>query len=244
MASPTKGPRHSVSVGHMRKAAATLTLGLSLFAVACGTAAAPAPATTVPATPSPTTSPTAPAAAGSAWTVGSTSKATVRVREQLVGRDAPNDAVLVATGGTGSFELNADGTFTPASKITFDLTTLTSDSSNRDNFVKNDTINVRQFPKAELVPAKATGLALPLPASGTFTFTLTGKMTIRGVTKDVTFDVQAKRDGANLSVTATAAPSWKFGDFGMTAPSLPFRVVSIVDELRIVVDLVATEPAR
>lgn len=228
----------------MRQAAATLTLGLSLLTVACGTAAAPAPATTVPATPTPTTAPTSPAAAGSAWTVSGASKATASVREQLVGRSAPNDAVLVATGGTGSFELNADGSFTPASKITFDLTTLTSDSRDRDNFVKGTTINTRQFPNAELVPTKTAGLALPLPASGTFTFTLTGKMTIHGVTKDVTFEIQAKRDGANLTATATAAPSWTFGDFGMSVPVLPFRVVSVVDELRIVVDLVATGPAR
>lgn len=216
----------------------------SLIAVACGTAAAPAPASTVPATATLTTAPTTPVASANVWIVGSASKATVSVREQLVGRNAPNDAVLVATGGTGSFDLNADGTFTPASKIVFDLTTLTSDSRDRDNFVKSDTINVRQFPKAELVPAKVTGLALPLPASGTFTFTLTGKMTIHGVTKDVTFDVQAKRDGASITATATAAPSWKFGDFGMTVPVLPFRVVSVVDELRVVVDLVATGPAR
>jgi len=226
----------------MRSTAAILMLGLSLVAVACGTAAAPA--TTAPATPAATSARTAPAGAGGAWTVGSASRATVSVREQLVGRDAPNDAVLVATGGTGSFELNADGTFTPSSKISFDLTTLTSDNGNRDSFVKGNTINTRQFPKAELVPTKATGLALPLPASGTFTFTLTGKMTIRGVTKDVTFDVQAKRDGASLTATATAAPSWTFGDFGMSVPVLPLRVVSVVDELRIVVDLVATGPAR
>jgi len=228
----------------MSRVPAFLILCFSLFAVACGTAAAPAPATTVPTTPTPTIAPTAQAIAGSVWTVGSASKATVSVREQLVGRSEPNDAVLVATGGTGSFEVNADGTFTPASKITFDLTTLTSDSRDRDNFVKGTTINTRQFPNAELIPTKTTGLALPLPASGTFTFVLTGKMTIHGVTKDVTFDVQAKRDGASLSVTATAAPSWKFGDFGMTVPVLPFRVVSVVDELRLVVDLVATGPAR
>lgn len=228
----------------MRSTAALLTIGLSLVAVACGTAVAPAPATTAPATPTATLARTAPAGAGSAWTVGSASKATVSVREQLVGRDAPNDAVLVATGGTGSFELNADGTFTPSSKISFDLTTLTSDNGNRDSFVKANTINTRQFPKAELVPTKATGLPLPLPASGTFTFALTGKMTIRGVTKDVTFDVQAKRDGADLTAAATAAPSWTFGDFGMSVPVLPLRVVSVVDELRIVVDLVATGPAR
>lgn len=228
----------------MRRVSVLAVTAVSLVVMAgCGTAAAPAPAATTAApTATRTAAPTT--ASVNTWTVGSASKATVRVREQLVGRDAPNDAVLVATGGTGSFELNADGTFTPASKISFDLTTLTSDSSNRDNFIKNDTINVRQFPKAELVPTKATGLGLPLPASGTFTFTLTGKMTIRGVTKDVTFDVQAKRDEADLTATATATPSWKFGDFGMTAPSLPLRVVSIVDELRIVVDLVATGPAQ
>lgn len=228
----------------MRRVPVLAVTALSLVVMAgCGTAAAPVPAATT-AVPTAARTPAPATASVNTWTVGSASRATVRVREQLVGRDAPNDAVLVATGGTGSFELNADGTFTPASRISFDLTTLTSDSSNRDNFVKNNTINVRQFPKAELVPTKATGLGLPLPASGTFTFTLTGKMTIRGVTKDVTFDVQAKRDGADLTATAAAAPSWKFGDFGMTAPSLPLRVVSIVDELRIVVDLVATGPAQ
>ena len=35
----------------------------------------------------------------------------------------------------------------------------------------------------------------------------------------------------------------KFADFGMTAPSVPFRVVSVVDEIRLVVTLVATGPA-
>jgi polyisoprenoid-binding protein YceI len=65
-------------------------------------------------------------------------------------------------------------------------------------------------------------------------------MTMKGKTKEVTFDVQAKRTGNELTATATAAPTWKFADFGMTAPSVPFRVVSIVDELRVVVDLVAT----
>ena len=40
--------------------------------------------------------------------------------------------------------------------------------------------------------------------------------------------------------TATANPTWRFADFGMTAPSVPFRVVSLVDEIKVVVDLVAT----
>jgi polyisoprenoid-binding protein YceI len=124
----------------------------------------------------------------------------------------------------------------------FDLTTLSSDERDRDNFVKRDTLQANQFPTAEFVPTKATGLTLPLPASGTFTFTLTGNLTIKGTTKEVTFDVTAKRDGSDLTATATANPSWKFGDFGMRAPSVPFRVLSVTDEIRAVIDLVATGP--
>lgn len=206
--------------------------------IACGAPAA-APSPTPTATPTATPTPAA-TTASSAWTVSDRSKATVRVREQLVGVTLPSDAVLTATGGQGAFELNGDGTFATASKITFDLNTISSDSRDRDNFIRNDTLRVRQFPTAEFVPTRTTGLTLPLPASGSFAFKLVGNMTIRGNTKEVTFDVEAVRNGGELTATATANPSWKFGDFGMTAPSVPFRVVSIVDEIRVAIDLVAT----
>ncbi len=181
--------------------------------------------------------------ATSTWTIGSASKAVVSVREQLVGVSLPSDAVLTATGGAGTFGLKAVGTFSNDSKITFDLTTLSSDSRNRDDYVKQDTLNTRQFPKAEFVPTKTSGLTLPLASTGTFTFTLTGNLTIHGKTKEVNFNVVARRNGAELTATATLAPTVKFGDFGMSAPSVPFRVVSVVDEIRIVVDLTATGAA-
>jgi polyisoprenoid-binding protein YceI len=226
----------------------------SLLLAACGGAAvAPsvtAAPTAVAATATPTPTPTVAASVTSVttvttgtWTISDASKATVRVREQLVGVNLPSDAVLVATGATGTFVLKDDGTFSSDSKITFDLTTLASDQRDRDNFVKMDTLQTRQFPKAEFVPTKTSGLTLPMPTSGEFTFKLTGQMTIHGKTKEVTFDVAAKRSGNELTATATAAPTWKFGDFGMSAPSVPFRVVSVVDEIRVVVDLVATVKA-
>jgi polyisoprenoid-binding protein YceI len=226
----------------------------SLLLAACGGAAvapsATPEATAVAATATATPTATAATSATSVttvttgtWTISDTSKATVRVREQLVGVNLPSDAVLVATGATGTFVLKDDGTFSSDSKITFDLTTLASDQRDRDNFVKMDTLQTRQFPKAEFVPTKTSGLVLPMPASGEFTFKLTGQMTIHGKTKEVTFDVVATRSGNHLTATATAAPTWKFGDFGMTAPSVPFRVVSVVDEIRVVVDLVATVKA-
>jgi polyisoprenoid-binding protein YceI len=230
---------------------AVLLAAASLLLAACGGAAVAPSATTAPTAVAITTAPastaTATASATSVptvttgiWTISDTSKATVRVREQLVGVNLPSDAVLVATGATGTFVLKDDGTFSSDSKISFDLTTLASDQRDRDNFVKMDTLQTRQFPKAEFVPTKTSGLVLPMPASGEFTFKLTGQITIHGKTKEVTFDVVAKRSGNDLTATATGAPTWKFADFGMSAPSVPFRVVSVVDEIRVVVDLVAT----
>jgi len=239
-----------MSLRHTQRIALPLAAA-SLLLAACGGAsvapsATPAP-TAVAATATPTAAATSatgvPTVTSGTWTISDTSKATVRVREQLVGVNLPSDAVLVATGATGTFLLKDDGTFSSGSKITFDLTTLASDQRDRDNFVKMDTLQTRQFPKAEFVPTKTTGLVLPMPASGEFTFKLTGQITIHGKTKDVTFDVVATRTGNDLTATASSAPTWKFGDFGMSAPSVPFRVVSVVDEIRVVVDLVATVKA-
>jgi polyisoprenoid-binding protein YceI len=214
-------------------------IGAGMLVAACGGSAAVAtPTATGNATPTATGT----VASSGAWTVTDRSKATIRVREQLVGVSLPSDAVLTTTGAKGSFSLNLDGTFASGSKITFDLSTLTSDERDRDNFIKRDTLQVSQFPTADFVPTKTTGLTLPLPTSGTFTFTLTGNMTIKGKTKEVTFDVTAKRDGSDLTATATASPSWKFGDFGMTAPSVPFKVLSVTDEIRAAIDIVATGP--
>lgn len=220
-----------------------LAIGAGVLVAACGgSATVSVPSATPIATANATASAAVTTASAGTWSVTDKSKATIRVREQLVGVSLPSDAVLTAAGAKGSFDLHADGTFTSASKITFDLATLSSDERDRDNFVKRDTLQVTQFPTAEFVPTKTSGLTLPLAASGTFTFTLTGNMTIKGKTHEVTFDVTAKRDGSDLTATATANPSWKFGDFGMTAPSVPFRVLSVTDEIRATIDIVATGP--
>ena len=220
------------------RAASALVL---LAAASCGgAAAAPSPTAIAAATPSPTVAATVSAAGPWTFTVDPSSKVTVRVREVLARVQLPGDAVLTATGVRGSFTLNADGTFAPSSKITADLTTLRSDQSQRDEFIKDNTVQTRRFPTAEFVPTKTSGLPLPLSLSGDLAFAMTGNMTVHGITKEVTFEVKATRSGAKLSATATAAPTWKFGDFGMTIPRVA-TVLSIQDEIRVDVTLVATE---
>jgi len=218
---------------------------VALVATACGAASIAVDPTAAPTTaPSSAAASTATGASSAlTWTVTDTSKVTVRVREQLASLTFPSDAVLVATGAKGAFTVNDDGTFAPGSQITFDVSSLTSDQSQRDSFVKQSVLNTRQFPTATFVPTKATGgLTLPLAATAHATFTLTGKLTIHGTTKDVTFTVDCTRNGSDLTATATLAPTVTFGDFGMQQPAAPGRVLSVVDEIKMTVDLVATGP--
>ncbi|MBM4434844.1 MAG: YceI family protein, partial [Chloroflexi bacterium] len=183
----------------------------------------------------------APAAAGAlAFTIQAGSKAVVRVNEQLADRTLPNDAVLTSEKVTGQFTLDPDGTFASSSKVAVDLTALSSDSAQRDRFIKDNTLQTRLFPEAVFVPVRATGLALPLAASGEVTFKLTGQMTIRGVTKELTFDVKAARSGADLTATATVAPAFQFSTFGMDQPRV-LSVLSIKDEIRLEVQLTAKQ---
>jgi len=216
------------------------------IAVGCGGAASvvvsptAAPATASPTPAASTVAPTA--AAALTWTVTDKSKVTVRVREQLASLNFPSDAVLVGTGAKGAFSVNDDGTFAPGSQISFDVSSLTSDQPQRDNFVKQSVLGTRQFPTATFVPTKAAGLTLPLAGNAHVTFTLTGKLTIHGTEKEVTFSVDATRSGGDLVATATLDPTVKFGDFGMPQPAAPGRVLSVVDEIKMTVDLVATGP--
>jgi polyisoprenoid-binding protein YceI len=157
-------------------------------------------------------------------------EARFRVREQLAGFDLPNDAVGKTAKIDGAMVLAADGKILKdSSRFTVDLTTLTSDQSRRDGFIKRNTIQTDSFPNAVFVPTSAQGLPAILPATGDLAFSLTGDLTIHGVTKPATWQVKAKRI-AGGAVTGTATTEFKFGDFNMTIPKVA-RVLSVDDRI-------------
>ncbi|MDE3193783.1 MAG: YceI family protein [Chloroflexota bacterium] len=215
----------------------------SVALAACGGAGAPAAPPPSPSASSSASSATAtsPSTAPGAltFTVAPGSKAVVRVTEQLADLPSPTDAVLTSDKVSGAFTLLPDGTFTPDSKITVDLNALASDRSQRDGFVKRNVLQTSTYPTATFVPTKATGLALPLPASGDLRSTIAGRLTVHGVTKDATFDVTGTRTASGLQVTANAAPTLTFETFGMSQPRVAV-VLSVKDDIRLEVDLTAT----
>jgi hypothetical protein len=214
---------------------AALALGVALVVTSCGPAG---PAASAPTPTAGTASPTAAALSGLVFDVPDFSgKATIRIREQLFEWPAPDDAVLTTDGITGAFGLRDDGTFADGSLLRVPLVTLKSDDDRRADAAR-ETMNADLFRDATVKPVRATGLALPLPASGTFTFTLDSLMTVNGFEREVRWDVSADRIGRDLSVRATTA--FKFGLFGMEPPRRG-PVLSIQDEIRMAIELGAKE---
>jgi polyisoprenoid-binding protein YceI len=175
--------------------------------------------------------PAAPAASIRLVVAPSGNEARWRVRERLASFDFPNDAVGTTRDIGGAIVIGADGQpDSTASKITINLTTLQSDRSMRDNYIKHRTLETDKFPTAVLVPTRFLRMRTPMPDTGTFTFEIVGNLTVHGVTKQTTWLVTAagKADG----FAGTALTRVTFEDFAMAQPRVPI-LLSIEDEINL-----------
>lgn len=163
------------------------------------------------------------------------SQARYRVREQLANVALPSDAIGSTNAITGAIVGKTDGTIISSeSKFVVDLSTLQSDRSQRDNFLKRNVLQTDKYPNAVFVPTKVEGLPLTLPPAGNIAFKLTGNLTIRDVTKPVTWDVTCQSQSNQGTCHATT--SFTFEDFNITQPRVPL-VLSIQDHITLETDL-------
>ena len=195
---------------------------------------APAPVFAVPAQ-SATTPATAPAADTLILVAADEGNvARYRVREQLARLDFPNDAVGETRNVSGSLMVTSDGqVLREGSRFVIRLAELESDQDRRDNFLRRNTLNTEEYPDAVFVPTGTRGLDFPL-AEGAVRFELLGEMTIRDVTRPVTWEVDAEvlAGGAMLGRAETR---FTFGEMGLTIPSVG-SVLSIRDDIRLEYD--------
>lgn len=202
-----------------------------------------AAATTAPAAPTAAkAAPPAAAAAGAARVykvAADGTEARFLVREQLANRNLPNDAVGTTKTVSGAIAIDpATGKVDPSqSKFTVNVASLATDIGMRDGFIKRSVLTTDQFPDASFVIKEVKGLSAPLPASGDVQFQIIGDMTVRDVTKPITWDVIAKVDGNTVSGQAKTA--LKFADFNLTQPRVP-TVLSIEDNIRLELDFKLT----
>jgi polyisoprenoid-binding protein YceI len=214
--------------------------GLRTSPAALGLSATPA-ASPVSATPS---APTPDGLAGK-WTVASGSIAGYRVKELFVGQTSKHEAVARTSTVSGSMTVSGDSSGYQASDVTIavGLADLQSkdqvagrDVSQRDGVVARQ-LNVRQFPTATFTVVSVSVAAGV--TSGQVDVTAAGKLTIHGVTKDVT--VKAKAQVVADRVEIAGSTSIDMNDYGVSPPQVPFVTVDSATTLEL--DIFMTKAA-
>lgn len=163
-----------------------------------------------------------------------TGRARYLVREQLLGRDLPNDAVGETDEITGSLVLDDEGRVVgEESLIRVRTGSLRTDVDMRDNYVRRRVLLTEEHPETTLRVTAIDGLPWPLPESGSRPLELTGDLTVIGVTRPTTWTVDATFSPGR--VTGTARTAFTFDDFGIRRPQVR-RVLSVADTIRLEYD--------
>ena len=166
---------------------------------------------------------------GVTFTVGEGSKATFYVREELASVPLPFDAEVSTTALSG--EIHLDGR---DSVIEIDLQSLSSDNSFRDRYIRSRMFG--QHPTGVVTVKGMSDLPSGFTSGETVTTEVESELLIREVTAPLTFEVEARDDGSEISITGRTTFTWD--DLQMQKPSAR-SVVSLDDEVKVEVVLSA-----
>lgn len=163
------------------------------------------------------------------WAVGDGSCAGYRVEEVLFGQSTEGVGRTPDVTGT----MTIDGTTVQSAELTVQMATMTSDEDRRDGQFRGRIMSVDEFPTSTFTLTSPIELG-DLPAEGVqVTATATGDLTLRGVTRSVTFELTAVRQGANIVVSG--ATDLSFDEFGIPEVSNPAAQVGRTGTLELLV---------
>jgi polyisoprenoid-binding protein YceI len=178
------------------------------------------------ASPSPAT---APSGLAGTWKVTTGSLAGYRVQELFVGETSKHLAVARTSNVSGGLTVSGDANGYQVSDITLtaDVSSLHSvdqvvgrNVTQRDGIVSRQ-LDVQQFPNATFT---ATSVSVPgTVTSSPANVTAAGRLTIRGVTKDVNVAATAQVVGDKIEIAGTTTINMT--DYGVTPPQVPFTTV-------------------
>ena len=153
-----------------------------------------------------------------------------RVKEQFVGQTSSHEAVARTGDVTGQVTIGQSGTSyqMTSANVTVQLANLASvdqvagyNVTNRDRIVQRS-LSVSSFPTAVF---EAQGVTLPAGAETgqTVTVSVPGKLTVHGVTKDVTATLQLRVSGSTAQIAGSIPTNMT--DYGISPPNVGFTTV-------------------
>lgn len=116
--------------------------------------------------------------------------------------------------------------------------TLSTDSSMRNRTIANRILNTNEYEFITFTPGTISGLPSSGAVGQSYTFQVSGSLTIRDVSKDVTFEVTLTPN-SQTRLEGTAIATINYADFGIAIPSVP-QVASVADQVKLELVFVAT----
>ena len=154
------------------------------------------------------------------YKIGPGSAAGYRVRELFIGGLAKTDAVGRSEAVTGTVVLGRNGSALQVQSVnaTVDMTKLVSDESRRDGRMRTTGIETDKFPTATFVSSSAVTLDGDGEAAKPVKATVTGKLTLHGVTREVQIPVDAQLRAGTLEIVGRQAINMK--DYAIDPPEI------------------------
>ncbi len=121
--------------------------------------------------------------------------------------------------------------------IRINARTLSTDSEQRNNAIKNRILLTNQYEYITFVPTGVTGLPATATVGQTYTLRVVGQLTVAAQTHEAAFDVTVTPN-ADGTLTGSAKTTIKYADWGLTIPSVP-SVTGVSDTLALELDFVA-----
>lgn len=153
-------------------------------------------------------------------------------------RGAPKTVIGATDQVAGQIAIDpANPATTQVGEILVNARTLATDNDFRNRAVKNQILSTNNFEYISFKPRQLVGLPDSVTVGQEFTFQIAGDLTVRDVTKEVTFDVTVTPTDEN-TIIGLATLSVPYTDFGITIPNAPGVVVTTPD-VRLELDFTA-----
>ncbi len=218
------------------------TLAPATAAPTVAPAATPAPATAAP-TVAPAATSAVPASSSNApdeilryQIVADESAARFTLREDLRGQRV--EVVGTSKQVAGELAVNpSDLSSAQIGVIQVNARAFATDSGNRDRAIRNFILNTDTYEFITFTPTSIEGLSGAGALNQPFTFTIKGDLTIRDITRPVTFEAVVQAESADR-LSGTATTTVRRSEFSLTIPDVPF-VANVDEEVVLTIDFVA-----
>jgi polyisoprenoid-binding protein YceI len=225
VAAPTEAPVAAIPAAPAATAVAAPTAVPSEAPVAAAATAVPSEV------------PTAPASAPRIFEiVQAESQARFLIDEVL--RGAPITVVGSTDQVAGQIAINADDPAqTQVGVIQINARALTTDNDFRNRAISNAILQTDRYELISFTPTELQGLPAQVNIGEPFSFQILGELTIREVTRPVTFELSVTPLSAD-EISGLATTSVLYRDFALNIPEVP-SVDLVADEVRLELEFVA-----